>query len=197
VLAKLRQLPWLYCIGSVLLFLSWLSEKQFEYDAKSRRENLDRLQIMMTGNHTIAQVWYSHIRLLDSQAEKNQEAIAMASLFYMEFTLNVLQSAVAWDNDDLASRQAFAEFREQRLQTAKAAFRDKDFQQVIKTAAQLRALELQSAGILVPRNYKRYGELEADERRWNLRLRVSYILGALLIATALVRSKLGTQDRAP
>ena len=148
MLKALRKLPWLYCIGSVLLFCSWLSEKHFQYEAKNRREDLDRLQVRMSSNHNIAQVWYSHIRLLDAQPEKNVEAIAMASLFYMEFTLNVLQSAVAWGNENIAQRKQFAEFREIRLEGAKAAYREKDYGKVISHAAQLRALELQAAGLL-------------------------------------------------
>ncbi|MDI1240094.1 MAG: hypothetical protein PSV26_21645 [Polaromonas sp.] len=189
VLSVLRKLPWLYCIGSLLLFCSWLSEKHFEYEAKNRREDLDRLQVRMSSNHTIAQVWYSHIRLLDSQPERNFEATAMASLFYMEFTLNVLQSAVAWDNENMSERNQFAEFRENRLESAKAAYREKDYDKVISHAAQLRALELQSAGVLVPRNYKRYNELEDEERRWNSRLRIFYVFGALLVGVAFVRER--------
>lgn len=196
IITALRKLPWLYCIGSLLLFGSWLSEKHFEYEAKNRREDLDRLQVRMSSNHNIAQVWYSHIRLLDSQPEKNVESIAMASLFYMEFTLNVLQSAIAWDNENMNERRQFAEFREGRLEQSKAAYREKDYVRVIANAAQLRALELQSAATLVPRNYRRYNELEEEERRWNSRLRVLYVLGAFLIGAAFVRDRLSGKGSA-
>ncbi len=188
-LSVLRKLPLLYCIGSLLLFCSWLSEKHFEYEAKNRREDLDRIQVRMSSNHTIAQVWYSHMRLLHSQPEKNVEAIAMASLFYMEFTLNVLQAAVAWDNENMNERNQFAEFRENRLESAKAAYREKEYGKVISHADQLRDIELQSAGVLVPRNYKRYNEIEDEERRWNSLLRIFYVLGAVLVGVAFVRER--------
>lgn len=188
-IAAAKKIPWLFCVGSLLLFCSWLSEKHFESQAKGQREDMDRIQARMSSNHTIAQIWYSHIRQLETQPQKNDEAIAMASIFYMEFTLNVLQGAVAWGNENLEQRREFAEFREKKLENAKAAYSEKNFEKVVAIAATLRAFELQSANALISSYYAKYNTISEQEREANMWLRVFYIIGAALVGIAFARER--------
>lgn len=50
--------------------------------------------------------------------------------------------------------------------------------------------DAQPLTLLVPRNYEHYNELEDEERSWNSRLRVFYVLGALIIGVAFVRERI-------
>ena len=190
-----KNIPWLYCIGSVLFFLSWLGEKQFEQEFMRKREELERLQRHISSNHNIAQIWYSQIHLLDTQEPKNFQAIAFASLWYMEFTLNVLESAVAWGNENMAERKKFAELRQSWLEAAKPAFRDGQYAKVISTASHVRSLELQSAGRLASANSQHFSEIEAQKSFWGWLVRVFYVIGAGLIGFAFVRDRLRAKTR--
>ena len=96
--------------------------------------------------------------LLGTQEPKNSQAIAFASLWYMEFTVNALQSAVAWGNENLAERKKFVEMRQSELESAKAAFRDGQYEKVMSLASHLRTAELQSASRLASANSEHFNE---------------------------------------
>ena len=190
-----KNIPWLYCIGSVLFLLSWLSDKQFEQEFMRKREELERLQRHISSNHNIAQLWYSHMLLLDTQEPKNSQAIAFASLWYMEFTLNALQSAVAWGNENITERKKFAEIWQSDLEPAKAAFRDGQYAKVSPLASHLRTVELQSASRLASANNQHFSEIEAQKNFWGWLVRVFYVIGAGLIGFAFVRDRLRAKTR--
>ena len=185
-----KNIPWLYCIGSVLLFLGWLGEKQFEQEFMHKRDELERLERRISSNRTGSQLWYSHMHLLDAQEPKNLQAVAFASLWYMEFTLNGLQSSVAWSDENTAQRNKFAELRLSTLEAAKPAFRDGQYAKVISMASHVRAVELQSMGRLVSENDQHFKELQAQENLWGWLVGAFYVIGAGLIAVAFIRDRL-------
>ena len=185
-----KNVPWLYCIGSALLFVTWLGEKQFEQEFVQEREELARLERRISSNRSISQLWYSHMHLLDAQEPKNLQAIAFASLWYMEFTLNGLQSSVAWSDENTAQRNKFAELRLSTLEAAKPAFRDGQYAKVISMASHVRAVELQSTGQLVSENDRYFKELQAREIFRDWLVRAFYVAGAGLIAFAFIRDRL-------
>ena len=200
MLARMRRLawkniPWLYCIGSALFLFSWLSEKQFEQEFTGKREELERLQHRVSSNQNIAQLWYSHMLLLDSQEPKNPQAIAFASLWYMEFILNALQSAVAWGEENMAERKKFAEIGQSDLEPAKTAFREGQHAKVISIASHVRAIELRSAGRLASANNQHFSEIEARKKFWDWVVRVFYVIGAGLVGLAFVRDRLRAKTR--
>jgi hypothetical protein len=191
-----RDLPWLYCIGAVLFFLTWLSEKQLEREFTRKHEELERLQRHIWSNQNIAQLWFSHMLLLSSQEPKNSQAIAFASLWYMEFTLNALESAVAWGNENIPERRKFAEMRQSQLEPAKVAFQDAQYAKVTSLASHIRTFELQSASRLASANHQHFKEIEAQRDFWGWLVRVFYVIGAGLIGFAFVRSRLRPRDSA-
>jgi len=191
-----KDIPWLYCIGAVLFFLSWLSEKPLEQEFTRKREELERLQRHISSNHNIAQLWFSHVLLLGTQEPKNSQAIAFASLWYMEFTVNALQSAVALGTENITERQKFVEMRLSELESAKAAFRDGQYEKVMSMASHLRTGELQWASRLASANSQRFNEIEAQKNFWGWLVRVFYVIGVGLIGFAFIRSRLRARDSA-
>ena len=191
-----RDIPWLYCIGAALFFLSWLAEKQLEQEFSRKREELERLQRHISSNHAIAQLWFSDMLLLGTQEPKNSQAIAFASLWYMEFMLNALQSAAAWGDENMAERKKFVEMRQSELESAKAAFRDGQYEKVMSLASHLRTAELQSASRLVSANSQHFNKIEAQRDFWGWLVLVSYVIGAGLIAFAFIRSRLRARNAA-
>jgi hypothetical protein len=189
-----KDLPWLYCVGAVLFFFSWLGEKQLEQEFTRKREELERLQRHISSNHNIAQLWFRHMLLLDTQEPKHPQAIAFASSWYMEFTVNALQSAVAWGDEDITERKKFAETRQSELQSAKAAFRDGQYPKVALMAAHLRTVELEWASRLASANSRHVNEIEARGNVWGWLVRVFYVIGAGLIGFAFIRSRLRATD---
>jgi hypothetical protein len=189
-----KDFPWLYCIGAVLFFLSWLGEKQLEQEFTRKHDELERLQRQVSSNLNIAQLWFSHMLLLSAQEPKNSQAIAFASLWYMEFTLNALESAVAWGDKGLPDRKKFAEMRQTQLEPAKAAFQDGQFAKVASLASHIRTFELQSADRLASAINQHFKEIEARKDFWGWLVRVFYVIGAGLIGFALIRSRLRARD---
>ena len=86
-----KDFPWLYCIGAILFLLFWLGEKHLERDFTRKRDEIERLERQISFNHNMGQLWFSHMLLLSAQEPKNPQAIAFASLWYMEYTVNALQ----------------------------------------------------------------------------------------------------------
>ena len=191
-----RNIPWLYCIGAVLFFLSWLGEKQLDQDFARKREELERLQRQSSSNNSIAQLWFSHMLLLSGQEPKNSQAIAFASLWYMEFMVNALQSAMASGNESIAERKKFAEMRQSELESAKSAFRDGQYPKVMSLASHLRTAELQYASRLASANAQYLNEIEAQKNLWDWLVRVSYVIGAGLVGFAFIRGRLRARDSA-
>jgi hypothetical protein len=191
-----RDIPWLYCIGATLFLLSWLGEKQLDQEFTRKREELERLQRHISSNHNIAQLWFSHMLLLGAQEPKNSQASAFASLWYMEFTVNALQSAVALGNETMAERRKFAEMRQSELEYAKAAFRDGQYAKVTSMASHLRTLELQWTSRLTSANSQRFDEIEAQKDLWGWLVRVFYVIGAGLIGFAFIRGRLRARNSA-
>ena len=189
-----KDIPWLYCIGAALFLFSWLSEKQLEQEFTRKRQELERLQRHISSNHNIAQLWFSHMLLLGTREPKNSQAIAFASLWYMEFTVNALQSAVAWGNENLAERKKFVEMRQSELESAKATFRDGQYEKVMSLASHLRTAELQSASRLASANSEHFNEIEAQKRFWGWVVLVLYVIGAGLIGFAFIRSRVRARD---
>jgi len=190
-----KDIPWLYCIGLALLLLSWLGEKKFEQEFMHERGELERLQRQTWSNHTNAQLWYGHILVLDSQTPKNSQATAFASLRYMEFMLNALESGVAWGSANMAERKKFAELRQSALEPAKAAFRERQYEKVISRASHLSTVEIESAGRLAWPNGRYFGETEAQRNFWGWLFRVSCVIGASLIGFAFVRDRSRAKTR--
>ena len=190
-----KNIPWLYCIGSVLFLLSWLGEKQFEQGFMRKRDELERLQRHISSNRNIAQLWYSHMHLLDTQESKNSQAIAFASLWYMEFTLNALQSTAASGSESMTERKKSAEIWQSDLESAKAAFRDGQYAKVISRASHLRTAELQSADRLATADDKHFSEIEAQRNFGGWLFLALYVIGAGLIGFAFVRDRLRAKTR--
>jgi hypothetical protein len=191
-----KDIPWLYCIGAVLFFLSWVSEKQLEQEFTRKRDELERLQRHIASNQNIAQLWFSHMLLLSAQEPKNSQAIAFASLWYMEFALNALESAVAWGDKSMPDRKEFAEMRQTQLEPAKAAFQDAQYGKVSSLASHVRTFELRLADRLASANYQHFKEIEAQKDFWSWLVRVFYVIGAGLVGFALIRSRLRARDSA-
>ncbi len=191
-----KEIPWLYCIGAVLFVLSWLIEKPLEHDFTRKREELERLQRHISSNHNIAQLWFSHMLLLGTQEPKNSQAIAFASLWYMEFTVNALQSAGALGNENVSERKKFAEMRQSELDSAKTAFQDGQYAKVMSMASHLRTVELQWAGRLASANLRHFDEIESQRNFWGWLVRVFYVVGAGLIGFAFIRSRLHARNSA-
>jgi len=189
-----KDIPWLYCIGAALFLFSWLSEKQLDQEFTRKREELERLQRHISSNHAIAQLWFSQMLLLGTQEPKNSQAIAFASLWYMEFMLNALQSAVAWGNENMAERKRFVEMRHSELESAKAAFRDGQYEKVMSLASHLRTAELQSASRLASTNSQHFNEIAAQRTFWGWVVLMLYVIGAGLIGFAFVRSRWRARD---
>jgi hypothetical protein len=189
-----RDIPGLYCIGAALLLFSWLSDKRLEQEFTRQREELERLQRHISSNHNIAQLWFGNMLLLGAQEPKNSQAIAFASLWYMEFMLNALQSAVASGDGNIAERKKFVEARQSELESAKAAFRDGQYEKVTSLASHLRTAELQSASRLASANSQHFNEIEARKNFWSWLVLVFYVIGAGLVAFAFIRGRLRARD---
>jgi hypothetical protein len=150
--------------------------------------------VPLQGDVWQSQLWFGNMLLLGSQEPKNSQAIAFASLWYMEFMLNALQSAVAWGDGNIAERKKFVEARQSELESAKVAFRDGQYEKVMSLASHLRTAELQTAGRLASANSQRFNEIEARKSFWSWLLLVLYVIGAGLIAFAFIRGRLRTRD---
>jgi hypothetical protein len=191
-----KDFPWLYCIGATLLLLSWLGEKHLDRDFARKRNELERLQRQVSSDHNVGQLWFSHMLLLSAQEPKNPQAIAFASLWYMEYTLNALDSAVAWGNENMAERRKFVEVRQSQLVPAKAAFEAGQYEKVTTLASHVRTFELQSASRLASANAQRLTEIDAQRGFWDWVISGVYVIGAGLIGFAFVRSRLRARDPA-
>lgn len=191
-----KAFPWLYCIGATVLLLSWLGEKHLDRDFTRKRDELDRLQRQVSSNHNIGQLWFSHMLLLSAQEPKNPQAIAFASLWYMEYALNALDFTVAWGNENTAERKKFAELRQSQLEPAKAAFEAGQYEKVTTLASHVRTFELRSASRLASANSQRLSEIDGQRDFWGWVIQVLYVVGAGLIGFAFVRSRLRARDPA-
>lgn len=190
-----KDLPWLYCVGAALFLLAWLGEKELDRGFARQRDALERLQHQVASNRNLAQVWFSHMLLLGPHEPKNSQAVAFASLWYMEFALSALESAAAWGDENAAERKRLAEIAQSVLEPAKAAFRDGQYEKVASLASHVRSVELQGSGRLASANYRHIAEIEAQNDFWARLVRALYVVGAGLVGLAFVRSRL--RPRAP
>jgi len=198
MLARIKRIawqdfPWLYCIGALVFLLAWLGEKQLDQQFSRKRDELERLQRQASSDHTIAQLWFSHMLLLGSQEPKKSQAVAFASLWYMEFTLRALEAAATWGGNT-AERKKFAEMWQTLLEPAKAAFRDGQYDKVTSLASHMRTAELQSATRLASANGQYLKEIEAQRDFRGRLVLVFYVIGAGLIGFAFVRGRLHARD---
>jgi hypothetical protein len=192
-----RNIPWLYCIGAAVFLLAWLAGKHFEQEFARQRDHLARLEHQILSNRNVAQVWYSHMHLLGAQESKGsqEKAVAFASLSYMEFTVNALQSALASGDENPEEQKKLVEGWQADLEAAKTAFRDGQSARTILIASHLRSVELQWSGRLASGNSRQFREIEArkDLRDWIVRM--LYVVAAGLIGFAFVRNRLRAKFR--
>lgn len=192
-----RTIPWLYSVGAVLFLLAWLVGKHFDQEFARKHDQLQRLERQISSSRNIAQVWYSHMHLLGAQESKGsqEKAVAFASLWYMEFTVNALQAAVAGGNDDPAEQKKVVEGWQAELESAKAAFRDGQYARTILMASHLRSTELKWADRLASGNAQRFREIEARKDLQDWGVRILYVVAAGLIGFAFVRDRVRAKFR--
>jgi hypothetical protein len=192
-----RHIPWLYCVGATLFLLSWLGEKQSEKEFARKHDHLLRLEHQLSTNRSIAQLWYSHMHLLGAQQPKGSQdqAVAFAALWYMEFTVNALQAAVAWGDENAAEQKKLVESRRADLEAAKTAFRDGQYAKAITISSHLRSTELQWADRLASGNSPHFRALEAQKDLRDWIFRILYLVAAGLIGFAFVRDRLRSAFR--
>jgi hypothetical protein len=187
-----RNIPWLYCVGAALFLLSWLGEKQSGKELARKHDQLLRLERQLSSSRGIAQLWYSHMHVLGVQQPKGSQdqAIAFASLWYMEFTVNALQSAVAWGDENAAEQKKLVESWQADLESARTAFRDGQYARAMTRASHLRSTELRWADRLAAGNSQHFRELEAQQDLRDWIFRILYVFAAGLIGVAFVRDRL-------
>jgi hypothetical protein len=187
-----RGIPWLYCVGAALFLFSWLVEKHFEQEFARQRDHLQRLEHQISSNRNVAQVWYSHMHLLGAQESKGSQdkAIAFASLWYMEFTVNALQAALAWGDESAAEQKKLVEGWQADLESARGAFRDGQYAKTITRASHVRSTELQWANRFASGYTRQFREIEAQKDLRDWIVRILYVVAAGLIGFAFVRDRL-------
>jgi hypothetical protein len=186
-----RTIPWLYFVGAVLFLLAWLVGKHFDQQFARKHDQLQRLEQQISSSRNIAQVWYSHMHLLGAQESKGsqEKAVAFASLWYMEFTMNALQAAVAGGSESPEEQKKLLEAWQADLESAKTAFRDGQYAKAISRGSHLRSIEFQWVDRLASGNAQRFREIEArkDQEDWGVR--ILCIVAAGLVGFAFVRDR--------
>jgi hypothetical protein len=184
-----ERLPIMYCLGSLLLFLSWVSDYEFQQKQRASREEIDQARTRIAINDALANTWLSTLVQLEAMnAEPHQKA--SAALQYVNFSGQVMSAAASEAIGVVDKRLGIAESRRELVRTTVARMKRGEYPAVIRTAYEMREIEEAVATVITDAIAVKYRRVEAKERRANWFVRFFYIAGAILVAIAFIRDRL-------
>lgn len=180
------KIPLLYCVGSILLFGSWICQNQFEQGWRRQRDDLDNLQFRASANEQMANTWFSTLLQLQA-ADASAADRSSAALQYVAFMGNVFSASMSAGETDEAVRNNIGRNREAYLQDTLKAHQARDYEHVLANADRMRKSEEAVSRVISVGNLNRRNALQAAEDTWNFWFRALFVAGSILLAMTFLR----------
>jgi hypothetical protein len=191
-----NKIPWLFCLGSILIFASWLLQNHLQSTWLSEKNYLDTTQLLISIEEGHMTEWL--IYRLQEQSKPNPDSaiLGTCSLKYIQHSANILTWAATRITDQANNRLSLPFEKQQLFDKAVNWYRHGDFAHLIALADSMTKHQNKFGPDLIQKHNEKYVNVVQAEERSNFWFFWAYFIGTFLVGFDFIKSKLLPNDQA-